>query len=42
MKSPRKRSDLVPALSFLLPNFLGFAIFSALPILFSLVISFSN
>ena len=42
MKRPRKRSDLMPAMGFLLPNFLGFAIFSALPILFSLVISFSN
>lgn len=42
MKSPRRRSDWLPALGFLMPNFLGFAVFSALPIFFSLVISFSN
>lgn len=42
MKMAGRRGDLFPALGFLLPNFLGFAVFTAAPIVFSLVISFSN
>ena len=38
----RSHRDLLPALGFLLPNFLGFAVFTAGPVLFSLVVSFSN
>jgi multiple sugar transport system permease protein len=40
MKS--RQRDLLPALGFLLPNFLGFVVFTAGPVLFSLVMSFSN
>lgn len=36
------RRDLAAALPFLLPNFLGFALFTVGPVLFSLVISLSN
>jgi multiple sugar transport system permease protein len=42
MSSSRGRSDLRPALAFLAPNFLGFLVFTAAPIVFSLVVSFSN
>ncbi len=38
----RRRSDLLPALIFLLPNFIGFALFTAGPVLFSLGASFTN
>lgn len=38
----RERKDLGAAAFFLMPNFLGFMIFSTFPVLFSLVISFSN
>lgn len=38
----RRCDDLGPALGFLLPNFLGFVVFTAGPVVFSLVISFSN
>ncbi len=38
----RENRDLRTALGFLLPNFLGFVIFTSGPVLFSLVISFSN
>jgi multiple sugar transport system permease protein len=38
----KKRGDLGPAMLFLLPNFLGFLVFTAGPVLFTLVISFSN
>ena len=34
--------DFLPALGFLLPNFLGFLVFTAGPVVFALVISFSN
>src|SRR5947207_14367290 len=37
-----RHSDLVPALGFLLPNFLGFILFTAGPVLFSLGASFTN
>ena len=36
------RRDLASALGFLLPNFLGFLAFTAGPVLFSLVVSFTN
>lgn len=39
--TPRRRSILIAAL-FIAPNFLGFLIFTAGPVLFSLVASFSN
>jgi multiple sugar transport system permease protein len=38
----RRRSDLVPAVLFLLPNFLGFLLFTAGPVIFSLGASFTN
>jgi multiple sugar transport system permease protein len=38
----RKRADLFAALAFLLPNLLGFLIFTVGPVLFSLIVSFSN
>lgn len=40
MKS--RQCDLLSAIGFLLPNLLGFAMFTAGPVLFSLVMSFSN
>lgn len=40
MKS--RQRDLLPAVGFLLPNFLGFVVFTAGPVVFSLVMSFSN
>ena len=42
MRTSGTKSELMPALGFLMPNFLGFAVFTAAPIVFSLVISFSN
>ena len=42
MTRRQHRGDFIPALGFLMPNFLGFLVFSAGPIIFSLVISFSN
>ena len=38
----RERRELWVALGFLLPNFLGFLIFTSIPVLFSLAVSFSN
>lgn len=38
----RERRDLWVAVAFLLPNLLGFLLFTSLPVLFSLVVSFSN
>ena len=38
----RRRDERYIAWLFLLPNFLGFAVFTAGPVLFSLVVSFSN
>lgn len=38
----RKRADFLAAMLFLLPNLLGFLIFTVGPVLFSLVVSFSN
>jgi multiple sugar transport system permease protein len=38
----RTRSDLGPALGFLAPNLLGFVLFTAGPVLFSLVAAFTN
>lgn len=40
--SARSRNDLVPAMLFLAPNFVGFLVFTAGPVIFSLVMSFSN
>ncbi|NLC59175.1 MAG: sugar ABC transporter permease [Armatimonadetes bacterium] len=40
--SRRRRRELVVALGFLLPNFTGFLVFTIGPVLFSLVVSFSN
>ena len=42
MKRKNRQSELLPALLFLAPNFLGFVVFVAGPVLFSLVVSFSN
>ena len=42
MKGSVRRRELSTALGFLLPNFLGFAVFTAGPVLFSLIVSFSN
>jgi len=41
-KGNRDTREFFTALGFLLPNFLGFAVFGAGPVLFSLVVSFSN
>ncbi len=38
----RKRGDLLAAIGFLSPNFLGFALFVAYPILYSLCLVFTN
>jgi multiple sugar transport system permease protein len=37
-----RKGDLGPAVGFLLPNFLGFLVFTAGPLIYSLVVSFSN
>ena len=37
-----RRHELIAALGFLMPNFLGFMLFTAGPVLFSLAVSFSN
>jgi multiple sugar transport system permease protein len=42
MTRPRRHSDFRAAMLFLLPNFLGFAIFTAVPVLWSLGASFTN
>ena len=42
MKTGSRRHDLATAIAFLLPNFTGFLIFTTWPVLFSLVVSFSN
>lgn len=42
MSGKHRAGELAPALGFLMPNFLGFLVFSAGPVLFSLVVSFSN
>jgi multiple sugar transport system permease protein len=42
MKGSRRHNDLLPALAFLLPNFIGFLIFTAGPVVFSLGASFTN
>jgi multiple sugar transport system permease protein len=38
----RKRGDLIAAALFLAPNLLGFLVFTVGPVLFSLIVSFSN
>jgi len=40
--STGRRRDLRPALGFLLPNFIGFLVFVAGPVVFSLVVAFTN
>jgi multiple sugar transport system permease protein len=42
LRRERDRKDLLAALGFLLPNFAGFLLFTAVPVLFSLVMSFTN
>ena len=42
MESKLKKNELIPALGFLMPNFLGFVLFTSGPVLFSLVVAFSN
>jgi multiple sugar transport system permease protein len=42
MAHRERQRDLFPALGFLLPNFLGFLVFTAGPVLFSLGTSFTN
>ncbi|HEY3330817.1 MAG TPA: sugar ABC transporter permease [Capsulimonadaceae bacterium] len=37
-----RRGDLIPAMGFLMPNFLGFLVFTAGPLIYSLIMSFSN
>jgi len=39
---PAKRSNALTALAFLLPSLIGFAVFSILPMIISLAVSFSN
>ncbi|MDH7569972.1 MAG: sugar ABC transporter permease [Armatimonadota bacterium] len=41
-RSRRVRQDCLAALAFLAPNFLGFCVFVAFPVLFSLVMAFTN
>ena len=41
-RSQRRQSDLVPAIGFLLPNLLGFVLFTAGPVIFALGASFTN
>ncbi len=42
MKAKNANRELASGILFLLPNFLGFAVFTALPVLLGLVISFSD
>ena len=37
-----RKGDLGPAIAFLLPNFIGFLVFTAGPLIYSLVMSFTN
>ncbi len=41
-KYSRARRDLFAGLAFIAPNFLGFALFLVVPVIFSMVMSFSN
>ncbi len=41
-KQSRARRDLFAGLAFIAPNFLGFALFLVVPVVFSMVMSFSN
>jgi len=41
-KKRKQRNDLKPAMLFLLPNFLGFVVFTAGPVIFCVLMSFSN
>lgn len=42
MRRSRRNNDLLPAIGFLLPNFVGFVLFTAGPVLFALGASFTN
>src|SRR3954470_21442486 len=42
MTSAKQKTDLAPALAFLAPNFLGFVVFTAGPVIFSIVAAFTN
>jgi multiple sugar transport system permease protein len=42
VKANARKTEFLAAMGFLLPNFIGFVIFMAGPVLFSLVMSFSN
>lgn len=42
MNKQKQTKDVMTAMAFLLPNFLGFLIFTAGPVIFSLIISFTN
>jgi len=42
MSLKARHRDLLPALGFLAPNFLGFIVFTVGPVLFSLAVSFTN
>ena len=41
-RSERRRKDFLTALGFLAPNFIGFLVFVAFPVVFSLVMAFTN
>ena len=42
LTNERQRKNLLAAFAFLLPNFTGFLVFTAFPVVFSLVMSFTN
>lgn len=42
MKKNKEQRNLLTGLAFIAPNFLGFALFLLIPVLFSMVMSFSN
>jgi len=42
MRLTWRQRELLPAMAFLLPNFLGFLVFTAGPVAFSLAVSFTN
>jgi multiple sugar transport system permease protein len=42
LRRERNRKDFMAAMGFLLPNFAGFLLFTAVPVLFSLAMSFTN
>ena len=42
LKNTKKRRDLLAGIAFLTPNIIGFILFGLLPLIFSLVMAFSN